>query len=217
VASVIPVASSGAPPEETTSCMKLSLTGTLHLTVLILALLSVAGLVGCEAPPSQVTQQVQTPPQTSGPTAAHPHGAGEGDPAPDFDLPKAGGGRARLSDYKGKILVLDFWGTRCLGCIEALPKYQKLYDSWDHDKVEYLGPANDIKIEIVEAFLKRKKLTLPMALIDDTMKQAYLGDQPVLPQARVIDQEGVVRHVFAGQAQVEKVKKAVEELLAEAK
>lgn len=195
--------------------MNRSFTDTLHLRLLLLALVTTAALVGCKGQPSQDAVQVDRPADASGQSAGRSGPAREGGPAPDFDLPRAGGGRAKLSDYEGKILVLDFWGTQCLGCIKEMPEYQKLYDSWDHDKVEYLGPANDIRIEIVEAFVKREKLTLPMALIDDAMKQAYLGDQAVLPQARVIDQEGVIRRVLVADASAAKVKQVVDELLAE--
>ena len=196
--------------------MNRSFAGTLRAGVLLLALVGVTALVGCKGRLPQGGTDVERPADASGQSGGRSGPAAAGDPAPDFDLPKAGGGRAKLSDYEGKILVLDFWGTRCLGCIEELPEYQKLYDSWDHDEVEYLGPANDIRIEIVEAFLERKKLTLPMALIDDAMKQAYMGDQAVLPQARVIDQKGVVRHLLVTDPSASKVKQLVDELLAEA-
>ena len=138
-------------------------------------------------------------------------------PAPDFKLVKAGGGEATLADYEGKILVIDFWATSCGGCIKDLPNYQKLYDSWDHDKVEYLGMSMDTRIVIIEKFVEREGLSLPMALLDDATKTAYLGDgMASIPQARVIDADGMMRAVLEpADASAEHVGEVVSELLAE--
>ena len=100
--------------------------------------------------------------------------------------------------------------------MEELPKYQKLTESWDRKRVEYLGMSLDTKIEVVEAFVKRKGVTLPMALCDAETTKAYLGQPFVIPQARVIDQEGRVRYELGPGPAAEQVEQAVTELLAEA-
>jgi len=144
--------------------------------------------------------------------------AEEGQRAPDFTLKKAGGGEVSLSDYEGKILVIDFWSTTCGGCIADMPAYQELYNQWDHDEVEYLGMSLDTRIEIVEGFLERKGFELPMALLDDETRTAYLGDGIArIPQARVIDAHGVMAAVLGpGEAGAEKAAEVVDRLLAEA-
>jgi len=115
--------------------------------------------------------------------------------------------------------VIDFWATSCGGCIKDLPNYQKLYDGWDHDKVEYLGMSMDTRIEIIEKFAEREGLTLPMALLDDETKTAYLGDGVVnIPQARVIDADGMMRATLEpADASAEHAGEVVAELLAEAR
>jgi len=140
------------------------------------------------------------------------------EPAPDFKLAKAGGGEVTLADYRGKILVIDFWAISCGGCIRDLANYQELYDGWDHDKVEYLGMSLDTRIEIIEKFVEREGLSLPMALLDDETKTAYLGDGIVnIPQARVVDADGMMRAVLApADASAEHAGEVVAELLAEA-
>lgn len=140
-------------------------------------------------------------------------------PAPDFKLVKAGGGEATLADYRGKIVVIDFWATSCGGCVRDLPNYQKLHDGWDHDKVEYLGMSLDTRIEIIEGFVEREGLSLPMALLDDETKTAYLGDGIAnIPQARVIDADGMMRAVLGpSDASAEHASEVVAELLAEAR
>jgi cytochrome c biogenesis protein CcmG/thiol:disulfide interchange protein DsbE len=137
-----------------------------------------------------------------------------GQKAPDFTVPLADGGEASLSDYEGKILVLDFWATWCAACVKELPEYQELYEGWDNDKVAYIGMSADGDLGTVRAFLDtRDDLTLPMALADDELLEAYVPTR-TLPSSRVIDQDGMLRYEFKGPG-AEKVEEAVKRLLAE--
>lgn len=191
---------------------------TIIAAATVAALLLLAGCPQPEAPDTGAITPVETP-DTPPPTQASEPSVPveEGQRAPDFKLVKAGGGEVSLADYKGKILVLDFWATNCGGCVADLPAYQALYDRWDHEKVEYLGISFDTRIEVVEGFLERKGFTLPMALSDDPTKLAYLGEGIVrIPQARVIDANGVVAAVLEpAEASAEKAAAIVEGLLAQ--
>jgi thiol-disulfide isomerase/thioredoxin len=134
--------------------------------------------------------------------------------APDFTVPLVSGGEAKLADYQGKILVLDFWATWCVGCVEELPDYQALYESWDTEKVAYIGMSLDGDASTVAAFLEgRPEITLPMAIAPPEVVDAYIPRR-TLPSSRVIDASGVLRYEFTGPG-AEKVGAAVEALLAE--
>ncbi len=188
-----------------------------RMSAVLPAVMAVTMLLGgCPAPPT--TDEGGMPPPSEGATQAQPPPVEitpiEPTPAPDFTLPRVGGGEVSLSDYEGKILVLDFWATWCTGCVKELPAYQALVDSWDPERVAYLGIALDDSIEQVEAFLKtRPDLKLPMALADEGTAQAYLGARRTLPSARVIDAQGMIRYSFSGDEQPARVQAAVEALL----
>jgi len=199
-------------------------------TMIALAVsLAVAALVLSGCPQSQPGNDIGTitPVDTPQPGEAMPTDPGTapdpsvpaeaGQRAPDFNLPMAGGGEATLADYQGKILVIDFWSTSCGGCIKELPAYQAMYDSWDHEKVDYIGMSLDTRVEIIEAFVERKGYTLPMALIDQETQTAYLGDGVArIPEARIIDGDGVLRAVLGpADSSAEKVGQIVDEMLAE--
>ncbi len=135
-----------------------------------------------------------------------------GKEAPDFTVEMVDGGEKSLSDYEGKVLVIDFWATWCKSCVKELPDYQKLYESWDHEKVAYLGMSLDGDRSRVKAYLQTKPdLTLPMGIPGEDIVDAYLPKRAI-PASRVIDQEGIVRYEFTGPA-TDKVEEAVRRLL----
>jgi len=187
------------------------------VALLVTAVMVAAVLGGCPkqstygggpVPPPVDGPEIESPPVEITPV--------EATPAPDFTLPAAGGGEVRLADYRGKVLVLDFWATFCTGCVKALPAYQALVDSWDPERVAYLGISLDDSVGQIEAFLQtRPELKLPMALGSEEVVQDYLGGRRTLPSARVIDADGMIRYAFSTDEQPARVKAAVAALLTE--
>lgn len=186
-------------------------TGTLMLTIAALAMLALLG--GCKDGGNTENATVDAPPADF----EAPPEIAEIEPAkaaPEFTVPLVAGGDASLSDYEGKILVLDFWATFCVGCVAELPEYQELYASWDSEKVAYLGMSLDGNASTVDAFLKsRPEITLPMAVAPEAVVDLFL-EKNTLPSSRVIDASGMVRYEFRGPGAA-KVKEAVRRLLEE--
>ncbi|MES2378463.1 MAG: TlpA disulfide reductase family protein [Bacteroidota bacterium] len=109
---------------------------------------------------------------------------------------------ARLSDFKGKWVILDFWGTFCGSCIEAFPKMQGLQDKFGSQLQILLVDTHPSKhetravvIKSLEAYKKRtgNKLTMPVPLFD-TVLNAYFPHTSV-PHEVIIDPKGVVRAI----------------------
>ncbi|MEL6135434.1 MAG: TlpA disulfide reductase family protein, partial [Bacteroidota bacterium] len=69
------------------------------------------------------------------------HKLAPGKMAPDFTLPNAKGEPVSLSDYKGKIVYLDFWGTWCYPCIQEIPNALALKEQFDSDDVVFMYVA----------------------------------------------------------------------------
>jgi cytochrome c biogenesis protein CcmG, thiol:disulfide interchange protein DsbE len=125
-------------------------------------------------------------------------------PAPAFALPGLHGETVRLSDYRGKVVLVNFWGTWCEPCKEETPAlaavYRKLQDQGliiigvDLRNQERPGPDGDAD---VRAFTERYGVTYPIAL-DVAGETARAFQIYPLPTSFFVDQSGTIRYVRAG-------------------
>lgn len=79
-----------------------------------------------------------------------------GTQAPDFTLKDINGKTHKLSDYRGKYVLIDFWGTWCPPCVKALPKIAKAYKQVDKSKIEFIGIS--VGSNNLSEFVKKNKL-----------------------------------------------------------
>src|SRR5262249_17852207 len=135
-------------------------------------------------------------------------------PAPAFSLPGLHGQTVRLSDYRGKVVLVNFWGTWCEPCKEETPAlaavYRKLNDQGlviigvDLRNQERPGPDGDAD---VRAFTEPYGVTYPIAL-DVAGETARAFQIYPLPTSFFVDQHGTIRYVRVGaitQAEVEAI------------
>lgn len=121
-----------------------------------------------------------------------------GHPAPDFALPTLDGETIRLSDFKGKPVLINFWATWCGPCRSEFPDFQKAWVD-NADKLVIIGINNTItdQKDQVPGFVQEFGVTFPIVLDEsgDTSK-AYniLG----LPTSIFIDRNGNVNEIFTG-------------------
>lgn len=116
----------------------------------------------------------------------------KGMPAPDFVLKDINGNSVRLSDYRGKAVVLNFWATWCPPCKTEMPWLVDLRDKYHSQGLEIIGVALDEagKDEIAK-FAHDMKLDYPVVIGDDTTADAY-GDVHALPTTFYIDRDGKI-------------------------
>lgn len=103
-----------------------------------------------------------------------------GEKAPDFALPGLDGTTHKLSDYKGKTVILNFWGTYCEPCKAEMPALQRAYDKWHTQGVEYIGSNIGENAVTIRSFLDQYKLTLPIWLDknQDIRRKYGVSDYP---------------------------------------
>lgn len=114
-----------------------------------------------------------------------------------------------LSQYKGKIIVLNFWATWCPPCRDEMPEFSKLYQQYQHQNVVVLGAAAD-ELAAVRHYLSASPVSYPIIVGDmEAMSlSSHLGNvQGALPFTVFINTDGIVAHVHLGRisyAQLEK-------------
>ncbi len=121
-----------------------------------------------------------------------------GKAAPDFELDMLNGDHFRLSDQKGKTVVLDFWATWCGPCLQTIPHVAQLHRDSAATGVKVVAINLEETPEQIQGLLKRLKLEIPVALDRDGAIAARYGVSAI-PQTLIIDREGkVVRHFVGG-------------------
>ena len=122
----------------------------------------------------------------------------EGLPAPDFTFPGLDGRLVRLSDYRGKVVLLNIWATWCPPCVEEMPSMEKLYQVLKGRDFEILAASIDKPgAKAVAPFMQKYKLTFPAVINPEGTIQNLYGTTGV-PESFIIDKKGVIRKVVIG-------------------
>ncbi len=118
-----------------------------------------------------------------------------GDPAPDWKLTDPTGKVYSLSDYRGRVVVLDFWATWCGPCIRAMPGLQNLHERYGSRGVAVFGVNTWEESNPVE-FMKRSGYTYGLLLKGEAVAQSYrVGSLPTL---YVVGVDGTIIHRVRG-------------------
>ncbi|HSW63388.1 MAG TPA: TlpA disulfide reductase family protein [Dissulfurispiraceae bacterium] len=120
-----------------------------------------------------------------------------GSAAPDFQLQDLSGKIWKLSDLKGKVVLLHFWATWCTTCEEENPTLQRLYEAEQEDgKIVLLSVLIRDDAERAKAYMRDKKFTFPV-LADTKAVGTQYGLRGV-PETFLIDKKGIVRDKVIG-------------------
>ena len=118
--------------------------------------------------------------------------------APNFTFPGLDGKMVSLTDYKGKVVLLNIWATWCPPCVEEMPSIEKLYRELKGEEFEILAVSIDAQgAKAVAPLVKKYNLSFPVLLNPDgTMLNLY--GTTGIPESFVIDKKGNVEEIIIG-------------------
>ncbi len=119
--------------------------------------------------------------------------------APEFALVDLDDKPVRLSDYRGKVVFLNFWATWCKPCREEMPSMEVLHRNFAKDGLVVLAVSIDrvTTTKDIPPFIKSMNLSFPV-LIDSWGKTDMPYKRMGVPETFIIDQEGVIREIVIG-------------------
>jgi len=138
-----------------------------------------------------------------------------GKPAPDFILKEIDGKETKLADFKGKVLIVDFWATWCGPCRTEIPTFIVLQSQYASKGFSMIGISVDEQSEKAKTFAADNKMNYPILMADEKVKRDY-GGISTIPTTFVIDKKGIIRDSHVGvPSDMMVFQRKLEELLAE--
>ena len=121
----------------------------------------------------------------------------EGQVAPDFALKSTTGENLRLSEYRGDVVMINFWATWCGPCRQEMPLLDELYRRYHRVGFNLLGV--NIDDDTTRALRMVEELDLHFPIVFDTRKEvSRLYNVEAMPATILVDREGKIRHVHHG-------------------
>jgi len=132
--------------------------------------------------------------------------------APDFTLDDAQGAAIRLSDYKGKVVLLDFWATWCHGCKTEIPWYMEFQNKYKDKGLAVIGVSmDDDGWKSVKPFVEEQKMNYVVVIGNEALAKLYAVD--ALPVTLLIDRNGKIAASHAGMVEKDAFEKEIQALL----
>jgi peroxiredoxin len=120
-----------------------------------------------------------------------------GQPAPDFVLKSASGTNLRLSEYRGNVVMINFWATWCGPCRQEMPLLNDLFSRYERVGFSLLGVNIDDDSRRAMDMAEELGVSFPV-LFDERKEVSRLYQVEAMPVTVLVDREGKVRHVHLG-------------------
>lgn len=119
-------------------------------------------------------------------------------PAPSWTLPDVDGHSVSSDQFKGKVVVVDFWATWCGPCRHEIPGYIELQKKYGKDGLVIVGVSLDRQgAKVVKPFVEKEGMNYPVVIGDESTVEAF-GGFNAIPTTFIIDRDGNIRDKKTG-------------------
>jgi len=133
-------------------------------------------------------------------------------PAPAFSLEDTDGKMVSLEDYKGKIIILDFWTTWCRPCRMEIPFFIEFQNEYADDGLEVIGISLDNQRTAVKGFIKSMKINYTILYGNREVAMDY-GNVTSIPTTFIIDRSGCITKKLVGYHSKQQFEELISDLL----
>ena len=134
-------------------------------------------------------------------------------PAPPFSRLDLHGARVSLAQYRGKVVLLNFWATWCAPCLVEMPRFVEWQKQYAAQGFQVLGVSIDDSPAPAARTAEKLRLDYPVVMGDATLAEQYGGVLGV-PVTFLIDRRGIVRARIDGESDTRAMERAIRSLLA---
>lgn len=135
--------------------------------------------------------------------------------APDFTLSDSKGASIRLSDYKGRVVLLDFWATWCGGCKVEIPWYMEFQSKYQDSGLSVIGVSMDEDgWKSVKPFLEKTPMNYSVVVGNPDLAKLY--DVDSMPMTLLIDRDGKIAASHVGMVDKDAFESEIQKLVGKA-
>lgn len=117
--------------------------------------------------------------------------------APDFTLKSLDGANLRLEEYRGQVVLINFWASWCGPCRQEMPLLDRLHHRYEDTGFAVLGINVEGLVAPAQEIVDSTNVTFPI-VIDDGQKVSEMYNLEAMPSTFVVDRDGVVRYIHRG-------------------
>lgn len=136
-------------------------------------------------------------------------------PAVEFSLPDVTGKQHNISEWQGKIVIINFWATWCPPCLKEIPHFIKLQNQYNEQGIQFIGIAIEDK-QTVEEYLNTIDINYPMLIGGDeaiTLSQKLGNLVNAVPFSLILNRQGKIIHRQPGELSREKILEIITPLI----
>lgn len=134
---------------------------------------------------------------------------------PDFTMPDLSGKQRSVSEWDGKIIIVNFWATWCPPCRREMPAFVRLQEKYANQGVQFVGIALD-DADQVQDFVDSLDINYPILIGEREafeLAKAYGDHIGALPHSAIVNRQGLIVHVKSGELHESELETIIKKLL----